>query len=143
MSKLQQIDGHPIHDATKPIHIHIAPRDIQSAQRRAPAACAAAKCCTRTLPEIYKARVHLSCAYLFDGAIWHRYRTSRALRTELVAFDRGAKFLPGVYVLNAVPPSARRRARSGSKTNKNRPGKGARPLIIHHVEGVRPRGGNA
>lgn len=139
---LNQINGLPIHDATKTIEIHITPRDILHAKRKQPASCAAAKCAVRTIDHVSDARIHLHCAYLLIGNTWRRYRTSLALRTELIAFDRGGKFMPGLYLLGAVPLSQRANRKSGSSKNKNRPGKSPRRLTVHYATDVRPHGAN-
>lgn len=145
MSKMNEINGLPIVDATRTIRIHISQRDAKLGKTKDPGACAAARSCIRTVDECTAARIHLSCAYLKMGAVWVRYKTSQALRSEIVAFDRGASFEPGIYTLAAVPPSQRvnnKKKRSGSNTNRNKPGKHRKLAVRHVTTNVRPHGAN-
>lgn len=138
-----KINGTPVIDATKSILIHISQRDVNTSKTKDPASCAAAKCCMRTITQCEGARIHVGRAYLKMGGKWVRYLTSPALRTEIVAFDRGADFMPGVYSLSAIPPSMKVGTKKPKKGGPSTQGKRARKLRVYHITtNVRPRGAN-
>lgn len=140
-----EINGKKVVDATKPVTIHIKPRDCTEGENKNPSSCAAARAVKRDVPECVSARVHIGRVYVETPTKWLRYSTPPALRTEIIAFDKGGTFQPGDYKLNAIQPSHRKGKRSGSDTNRNR-SKKPRPLIAkikrHEVSGIRPKGAN-
>lgn len=84
-----------------------------------------------------------------------RYFTPEALRTEIVAFDRGGTFQPGEYELKAPTEAQTEEGRkrynkgSGSDTSRNvttakRTKRSQRIKVAaikrHNVAGVRPKG---
>lgn len=143
-----EINGKKVVDATKPIAIHITKRDTTDGDNKNPSSCAAARAVKRDIPDCVSARVHIGRVYVETPTKWVRYNTPTALRTEIVAFDRGGQFAPGNYNLQ-VPE--KRRA-SGSNTNRTTAdrGKAARKrnsvlvakIKRHEVAGVRPKGAN-
>lgn len=143
------IKGRKVVDATKPLVVTIQPRDISKGKDKRPEACAAAKAAVRGIPNCVEARVHLSRVYIKrrDRDVWERYNTGGALRSEIMAFDRGGRFEPGEYTLTPLAPSQRTGKKSGTETNRNRksPSKRARKHL-HVAQGVRhrmgTRGGN-
>jgi len=143
MTKLSEmkIDGLPVVDATKPITLHIGQHDIPRSKHRNPAACVAAQACMRDLGA-ESARIHLSRVFIkMPGKKqWVRYATPGSLRSEIIAFDRGGRFIVGEFELLAIKPShrkaytkkyndKRRRHDLGKKTGKKR--------INHVTKGVR------
>lgn len=125
-------------DAKKTITILVGKTDIRNAKVKDPANCAAALACKRQLHST-DVRVHVGRTYVRKGGKWVRYLTSRSLRSELVAFDRGGKFEPGEYTLYAMKPSSRTGKRQGS----DKPKKYRKKVRIYHtLTGVRPRGSN-
>lgn len=142
-----EINGKKVVDATKPIAIHITKRDTTGGDNKNPSSCAAALAVKRDIPECVNARVHIGRIYVETPKQWVRYNTPDALRTEIIAFDRGGSFAPGEYKLQ-VPE---KRKASGSNTNRNtgkartRPGKRAALVARvkrHEVTGIRPKGAN-
>ncbi len=139
-----KIDGKPVINATKKIILHISPRDVAQGNNKDPGSCAAARACIRELGA-KAARVHLGRTYVKFDDKWLRFGTSHALRTEIVAFDRGGKFSPGTYYISPLQPSHRPAGRRlGSvktkvkiarKTHRKR-------AKIHIVSGVRAHGAN-
>lgn len=138
-----EIAGLKVVDATKPLKITISKADVAKGDTKDPGACAAARAAVRS-GECTEARVHIGRTYLkvktpSGRAAWRRYLTPKSLRTEIVAFDRGATFAPGEYTLVPLPPATRkaRGTAHGSDTNKNN----HRPKIArikhHKVSGVR------
>lgn len=144
-----EINGKKVVDAIKPISIHITKRDTVEGASKNPSSCAAARAAKRDIPECVSARVHIGRVYVETPTKWLRYATPRALRTEIIAFDKGGSFEPGEYQLNAIQPS-HRESTSGTKgMEKKRPNHVKRPrkaLIArikrHSVTGIRPKGAN-
>ena len=120
-----KIDGLPVVDATKPLELHITKADVKRGANKDPTCCAAALACMREVPGCTAARVHLSITYLKFGQRWRRYRTPQALRTEIVAFDRGAAFEAGDFTLTPMPATHHlgNQTRSGSRTFQRGKGK--------------------
>lgn len=135
MSRVVTIDGEPIVDGARKLTVHISSRDTKRGQTKSPASCAAALACKREVPKCTQARVHISRTYLKINGKWVRYATPPALRSEIVAFDRGAPFAPGTYALAPLKASSRVRKRQGSDKPKKRNGKKRR--AYHMVSGVR------
>lgn len=133
-----KINGVNVVDASKKIVLHISPRDVAKGDNKNPSACAAAQACLRQL-HADDARVHIGRTYLKIDNKWVRYRTSKALRSEIVAFDRGGKFMPGEYTLEPMPPSDRlgRKKEKGPKLQKRGPRR-----RYHIVAGIREHGAN-
>jgi hypothetical protein len=156
-----EINGKKVVDATSKATIHITPLDATKGANKDPAACAAARAAKRDITDCLSARVHIGRVYVEHKNKWVRYFTPDALRTEIIAFDRGGTFQPGDYTL--MPPSpreteeARKSARSKAQREKdrsfidpNRPNhlKRARKTLKvakikrHEVTGIRPKGAN-
>lgn len=105
MTTIKEIDGIPVIDAKKSIQLEINERDVKFADKKEPADCAAARACRRSLHAI-EARIHLGRVYIrMNKGNWNRYITSRPLRAEIIAFDRGGAFEPGEYSLLAPGPN--------------------------------------
>jgi hypothetical protein len=161
-----EIAGKKVVDAKKPAKILITKRDVVVGDNKNPSSCAAAIAAKRDVPECLSARVHIGRVYIEHKDKWVRYLTPDALRTEIVAFDRGGSFQPGEYVLKAPSPTetaegrhkayadkaypngrseAQRikdraaAARSGSNSNPRTRIKIAR-IKRHKVTGIRPKG---
>jgi len=118
----QMIDGLPVVDAKAPLKLEVTKMDCQLATRKNPGCCAVAKACGREL-KIRGVRVHLSRLYLLKGKAWTRYVVHSSLRQEIIAFDRGGKFQPGIYTFAAPEPSKRLGAKikTGPKLTKGKP----------------------
>lgn len=144
------IAGRPVVNAKRRIKLTISPMDTKAGKKGDPKACAAARAILREIPNCVAARVHVGRVYLLknDGN-WHRYKTPDALRTEIVAMDRGGKFEPGDYELIPVAPSDEqpyRKAKYGrsgdyprSETNRATLGNSVtkQPRKVHVTQGVR------
>jgi hypothetical protein len=75
--------------------------------------CAMARACTRSL-SVDGALISLGAAYLVKGTKATRYKTPHAVSREIVAYDRGAAFEPGIYTLD-VP-----QVRAGAKRTRTK-----------------------
>lgn len=160
----ESIGGVPIvqPSSKEPLKVEITAADIRNGDNKNPSACAAARSLVRCNPEIKEARVHLSRTYVKvekpnGKKVWVRYKTPESLRTEIVAFDRGGKFEPGLYYLkplqpsqlNRVHPPRGKKLKGGGRENEKRVlqrGNKTKPMIArvkqHNVTGVRARGAN-
>jgi hypothetical protein len=101
-----KIQGKEVIDSTRDLTIQITKQDVMDGAKKDAKACAAAVALKRTC-HASKVRVHLSKVYVLRGKTWTRYSTPLGLKTEILAFDRGGKFLAGHYTLTAPPPSSR------------------------------------
>lgn len=164
-----EIAGKKVVDAKRSAKIVITKRDTETGDNKNPSSCAAALAAKRDVPECLSARVHIGRVYVEHKDKWVRYFTPDALRTEIVAFDRGGSFQPGEYVLK--PPAvsetvegrhkaytdkaypkgrseaqrAKDRAAAAISAKKYGPDKGPRKVHIarikrHSVTGIRPKG---
>lgn len=142
-----KINGKKVVDATKPATINITKHDTTAGDNKNPSSCAAARAAVRDV-DCVSARVHIGRVYIEEEKRWVRYKTPDALRTEIIAFDKGGSFQPGEYVLNPPAPSDRLRNNGNNHATKKRPSKvkSPRKLIAkikrHEVTGIRPKGAN-
>ncbi len=98
-----EINGKKVVDAKAPAKIAITERDTKVGANKNPSGCAAALAAMRDIKDCISARVHIGRVYIETPRRWVRYHTPEALRTEIIAFDRGGTFQPGKYELK--PPS--------------------------------------
>ena len=123
--RLLEIDGLPVKDAKKSIRLEIMREDIANARKKDSNCCAVAKACKRGL-SVKAVKVHLTRLYLnTDGKCFTRYIVGGAMRSEIIAFDRGGKFQPGLYNLG-VPDKTKllgysKKSRSVRKDEKGKP----------------------
>ncbi|WP_291869732.1 hypothetical protein [Bradyrhizobium sp.] len=145
-----EINGKRVVDATKPIAIHITKRDTTDGDNKNPSSCAAARAVKREIPDCVNARVHIGRVYVETPKQWVRYNTPDALRTEIIAFDRGGSFAPGEYKLQVPEKRDYKKTPSGTQWNggnRGKPAKKRAKLLVakikrHEVAGVRPKGAN-
>jgi hypothetical protein len=116
-----KIDGMPVLEAKKPITLKITKRDVSTAKTKDPGSCAAARCCLRQPKD----------------------KTAPGLRQEIITFDRGGTFEPGVYELKPLSEWERasgRRQGSGAKGARDAGSKDRTPKTTrkyHKVAGIR------
>ena len=138
-----KIDGVKVVDARKKVHIRITADDVIKGNSKDPGACAAALACMRDL-HVTQARVHVARTYVKMNGHWLRFSTPESLKSEVVAFDRGGKFMPGDYALTPMSPAGRLgavRAKPSKNTGTHPQRKPARK-VIHRTAGVRGYGAN-
>ena len=123
MAVITTIEGLPVINAKKPLKLHVTPLDIKAARKHSPGNCAVAKACQREW-KAKEVRVHLSRIYVrHNEQNWTRYFTPYAMRSEIIAYDRGGEFLPSVYTVNPPVPSQRtgkKQSQTPEKNNKSR-----------------------
>ena len=97
------IAGMPVLDATKPLQIHVAAKDVQGARRRDPKGCAMAEAIKRSC-HANEVRVHTSRVYVQakKDEPFVRYETPQPLRVEIISFDRSGQFQEDDYILRKV-----------------------------------------
>lgn len=137
---LRQIDGLPIIDAKRSLTLRVTAGDIKGADLKDPADCVVARACRRDL-RAKEVRVHLARVYVRTNAgSWQRFVAPKAMRTEIIAFDRGGSFEPQDFVLKT--PSEAKQAkgtRQGGKSRhshaRNNPNRKLRksPVIVKNV----------
>ena len=136
---IRNLDDLPVVDAKRTITIVISHNDVQKGKTKNPTSCAAAKACLRQLG-CTKVRVHLGRTYIRKGDHWERYITPKSVRSEIIAFDRGAQFAEGEYTFRA--PKGREKLGSGlatgSNKGRNNPRASKKKRVYHYVSGVRP-----
>lgn len=127
-------------DAAKPLEIEVKTCDIKNSKSCHPRDCAIARALVRE--GFVEAFVFRSTVWVADGK-GHlvRYGLPASLQKEVVAFDRGAKFMPGDYYLSASPNRARnKKQRAGKSPQKDAKAKARRRIkkkIIHRTQGIR------
>jgi len=139
MSRILQIDGLPVLNATEPLLLKVTGRDVAKATLKQPNECAVARACARQF-HVKEARVHLGRIYLRTNETnWVRYMTPKPLRDEIIAFDRGGAFEPGEYTIGAVDKWRRDRAgrTQGGKSTPKAKRSGKRRRAPHVVQNVR------
>lgn len=134
-----KLDGIKVVDAKRELTIRVTPLDAKRGATKDPSSCAAARACIRDA-HCTQARVHLGRTYLLVNGKWVRYRTPASVRSEIIAFDRGARFDAGDYTLRPMGPGAQLGAGRGSNTSRSRPKHKQKMRKPYHVvSGVRAR----
>lgn len=146
MKTQMKLDGTPVKDAKKDVTVNISTRDCRRGSAKDPSKCAAALACRRELSAT-DTRIHVGRCYLKIAGKWLRYRPAQALRSEIIAFDRGGEFKPGQYLLRTIPLDCTKRTkRAAAKSGKGNGVKGKKNRRHHVVAGIRepaPRGPSA
>lgn len=120
---LKSLDSLPIIDAPRSLEVHILPSDIEGATTKDPSGCVVARSLCRE-HHVAEARIHLGRVYIRqtkNSKTWVRYITPPAMRSEIIAFDRGGTFVPGIFLLRAPQPTKRLGKARGSLTSKTKP----------------------
>lgn len=131
--KIRAIDGKPVIDAKRPIKLTVNKNDVDRADVKEPADCAVARACRREL-HAKEVRVHLSRVYIRSNeGNWVRYMTPKAMRSEIIAFDRGGTFSPGEFQLAAPPPNKTLGKRRGSAKPQSKKGVSGKKRRKPHV----------
>lgn len=114
-------------DATEPVRVTVTPKDISAAVKKKHNACVLAKACQRDLGAT-AAMISATRAFLVYGDRAVRYCLAEDTAREIIAFDRGGKFMPGTYTFQK-PAGA---SRLGQKRGYGPMGKG-----IHKRKGFK------
>ena len=135
-----RIGGRNVIDSTETIQIEITEQDTQFASRKDHGNCAVARACMKQ--EGTDALVHISRVFLKmkHKNIWVRYIVRNDLRTEIVAFDRGGNFEPGIFKLHRVPHAQKLGKQTGTNTRKGHTAKRKAATTLHGVRKLASRG---
>jgi hypothetical protein len=136
-----KIKGVKVEDAKRKITLAVTEEDVRLGTLKQARSCAAANAICRQTGAT-EARVHASRAYIKQGGKWLRFTVPLAMRSEIIAFDRGGDFAPGEYILTPVQPSVRLgvvRNHGVEKRKGNHHSKNKRKRAYHVVSGVRKR----
>jgi hypothetical protein len=121
--------------AARPIVLDVQDVDIGHASRKSPDHCVAAECCRRQLGAD-GVMIFLSVCYVIQGDTATTYTTPPTLAREIVAFDRGALFYPGKYVLGRHNWKSKQRSKHPKKHIRTRI-----PAVVsgvlHHTQDIR------
>lgn len=128
------LNGMRVRDAKRTMRLVITADDVAKSDKKDPTHCAAA--CALLRQHLDEVRVHLSRIYTRKGKVWTRYITPRSMRQEIISFDRGGTFEPGVYILNKPQPTKSLGKGTGSgKRGKKK----SKRLEAHITTNVRER----
>jgi hypothetical protein len=143
-----EINGKKVVNGQKPFTLRITVRDIRRSKSRDPGACAAAVALMRENKDIKSARVHVGRIFVEAPSAWVRYKTPKTLRDEIIAYDRGGRFVPGDHVVVPLTKSEQLyiESKAWRKENRDRskdaPRDQRKRRTTHIVPDVRARGAN-
>lgn len=135
-----EINGKPVLNGKTKWLLSIDDIDIAGSRRRGPGQCAAARAIMREQRNVKSVRVHIGRVFLEYEDHWERYQTPASLRSEVIAFDRGGTFLPGVHSIPPLSPSGIRALEAGKPGAKVRKKKKIARARQYNIYGVRSRG---
>jgi hypothetical protein len=125
---MKRIDGVPVANGMMRLRVNVTKHDIEHGQPLNPDACAIARACIREVKNVVAAKVHKGRLYLkFEGQDrWRRWTVPEYATREIVAFDRGGRFVPQqidfspppVLVLARYRPE--KKPRSGPRRRRGR-----------------------
>ena len=103
-----KIDGLPVVDAKKTLHVEVLPTDIKKATRKDAYGCVMAVAVERTTGR--ETKIGLSRAYVKNEKnpkrkFWERHIVEGRVTREVIAYDRNGDFAEGEYTLSKPYPS--------------------------------------
>jgi hypothetical protein len=139
---MKRIDGAPVANGMTRLRVNVTKQDIENGEPMNPDACAIARACVRQVKNVVAAKVHKGRLYLkFEGqARWRRWFVPEYATREIVAFDRGGRFVP--QQIDFVPPPAYvlpRYRKPKEQPTRRRSDKGVRAIkrLVHRTLDVR------
>lgn len=132
---MKRIDGEPVANGMHRLRVEITKRDIEDGEPMNPQACAIARACVRQVKNVVAAMVHKGRLYLkFEGqARWRRWTVPEYATREIVAFDRGGRFVPQQIDFGPPPVPVLARYRPPRKSSAKRRKRG----VMHRTVDVR------
>lgn len=133
---MKKIDGMTVGNGSMRLRVDVTKQDIERGTPLNQNSCAVARACIRQLKGVTAAKVHLGRVYLLINGQWKRWHMPEYGRIEIIAFDRGGKFVPQEIVLQPPPiqvleryrPEKKRRVATGARRRKR---------VVHRVQDVR------
>jgi hypothetical protein len=134
---MKRIDGQPVANGHRRLRIKVTAADVKEGAPLNHNSCAIAVACMRQVPHLTAAKVHLGRLYLlFEGETrWRRWYVPEYATREIVAFDRGGRFVPQEIDFTPPPVEVLARYRKPSAPRKAAPRK--RRRIVHRTMDVR------
>src|SRR5262245_28981196 len=121
---MRKIDGQIITNAASPLRLTVTEQDVKKGAPMNPNACAIALAAVRQIPGCTAAKVHKSVLMANIRKKWQRWHVPEYATREIVAFDRGGRFIPQDIIFDPVPvgpPKSKRRSSSSKSSRKRRP----------------------
>jgi hypothetical protein len=133
---MKRIDGELVANGMQRLRVEVTRADIEKGQPMNPDACAIARACVRQLKHVVAAKVHKGRLYLkYEGqARWRRWTVPEYATREIVAFDRGGRFVPQQIDFSPPPAYVLPRYRPAPKSSGKRRRK---PGVMHRTVDVR------
>jgi len=126
-----------VKDATKDIVVEVTDSDSKSKAVRNHKECAFAHACKRE--RVAEATIiSRKISYLINGDTATRFATPESLAREIVAFDRNAKFEPGIYNLRRPSPTEKLNSGRGYSQKTNSHSKSPK-RFYHTTDNIRER----
>jgi hypothetical protein len=129
---MKRIDGEPVANGMIRLRVQVTKQDIEQGEPLNPYA----RACVRTIKNCVKAKVHKTQLYLkFEAQPrWKRWNVPEYATREIVAFDRGGRFVPQEIDFAAPPVQVLARYRPAKKVRSGPRRKRGR---IHQTVDVR------
>jgi hypothetical protein len=121
---LRKIDGQVVTNAATRLRLTVTEQDVRKGVPKNPNACAIAVAAMRQIPGCTAAKVHKSCLFTLVKGKWQRRLVPEYATRELVAFDRGGRFVPGEFEFDPMPvptPTTKRRRPSSASASSGAP----------------------
>lgn len=125
----------PYVKVTTPLEINVTKDHVKRGTPLSFNVCPAALACKEADPDVEDVGVLLTRIYVIYPNRVDVRPTGAALRSEIVAVDRGGRFAPGTYVAPGCPPSMFGKPKGKVRGTKG----GKRPLARHLTASVRGR----
>lgn len=120
---MRKIDGQTVTNAPQPLRLMVTASDIHKGVPMDPCNCAIAVAVKRQVPGCTDARVHKGTLFALIRKKWLRWLVPEYLTREIVAFDRGGRFVPGEADFGTVPPPPSKAVRDARRAARSRSGK--------------------
>lgn len=140
-------EGAPVVDARQPLVVTVTKEDIKTSHRKTNNECAFAYAVKREYG-VKQVRVHLARTYVMAATKnrWIRYQTPNALRSEIIAFDRGGEFQAERFTLLVPPKDIYKKRQERLRKQRKKAGGPLRAVIRQKdkyvLQGVRVKHNN-
>jgi hypothetical protein len=136
---LKKIDGKAVANAARPLRLNVTAEDIREGQPLNHNSCAIALAAKRQVPGVRNVMVHLGTIYIeIVNRGWLRWHVPEYATREVVAFDRGGKFVPCEIDFTPLTTAALVRKVGRIRGSSSPSSKRRKPKIArHYTEGVR------
>jgi hypothetical protein len=131
---MRSIDGNLVANGTTRLRVQVTKADIEKGTPMDPNSCAIAVACRRLglADDVY---IHRGTAFLLRRGKWERRVVPRYARDEIVAFDRGGKFVP--QEIELLPPPVSQLAKVIRAQSPRRRTAPVRKLVMHRTPELR------